>query len=172
MGKRSNFKRKARDAYPTPLSAIVPLLPFLKTCERFCEPCAGDGRMRDYLISKGHHCAAAWDIKPRGPHIDQQDARIRLIGNITSFITNPPWSRDVLHPIISNLSSQHTTFLLFDADWMHTRQSSELIKKCSLIVSVGRVKWIAKSKFTGKDNVCWYRFDPDHKRGPKFVGRQ
>lgn len=83
MGKRSNFTRVDRDYYPTPPEAIDPLLPFLAAEERFCEPCAGDGRMRDYLVSKGHVCANAWDIEPRGPDIDKQDARTRLIGNIT-----------------------------------------------------------------------------------------
>ena len=39
------------------------------------------------------------------------------------FITNPPWRRDVLHPIIVNLSDQAPTWLLLDAGWVHTRQS-------------------------------------------------
>ena len=34
------------------------------------------------------------------------------------------------------------TWLLFDADWMHTHKSSEYIKYCSMIVSVGnQVVW-------------------------------
>jgi hypothetical protein len=40
------------------------------------------------------------------------------------FITNPPWDRKVLHPLIEHLSSIAPTWLLFDADWMHTKQSS------------------------------------------------
>jgi hypothetical protein len=42
---------------------------------------------------------------------------------------------------------------------------------CSDIVAIGRVKWIAGSKFTGKDNACWYRFDTRHRSGPVFHWR-
>ena len=171
MGKRSNFKRLKGDFYITPNIAVVPLLRHLKKWERFCEPCAGNAALADYLESQGHQCAAAWDIKPRAKGIDKQDARTRQIGNITCFITNPPWTRELLHPIINNLSAQHPTWLLFDADWMHTRQARDYLRKCAMIVSVGRVKWIVGSKFTGKDNCCWYKFMPGHTKGPRFIGR-
>ena len=171
MGKRSNFKRNKHDKYPTPFAAMPFLFQQLPTGIRFCEPCAGDGVMVEYLCAEGHRFAAAWDIKPGVKWVDKQDARTRQIGNIDCFITNPPWSRDVLHPIIDNLSAQHPTWLLFDADWIHTRQSNGLWQRCSMIVSVGRLKWIPDSKFTGKDNCCWYRFDPHHKAGPLFIGR-
>jgi hypothetical protein len=171
VGKRSTFERRPRDAYMTPPSAVVPLLPFLLERERFCEPCAGDGKLRDFLVSQGHVCAAAWDIKPQGPRIDRHDATTRLIGNITSFITNPPWERDVLHRMIEHFTAQAPTWLLLDADWMHTRQAAPYWPRCSMVVSIGRVKWIADSKSTGKDNCCWYRFTPGHLAGPQFIGR-
>lgn len=171
MGKRSDFQRKERDSYFTPPAAVKPLLPFLSPQERFCEPCAGDGRLRDFLIANGHTCAAAWDIEPAGQGIDRRDATQQLIGNISCFITNPPWDRPILHQLIAHLSSQARTWLLIDADWMHTRQAAPYWPRCSLVVSIGRVKWIEDSKFTGKDNCCWYRFDPGHAAGPKFVGR-
>lgn len=172
MGKRSSFKRLKGDYYKTPLAAVQPLLPFLLPRTRFCEPCAGDGRLVKYLENAGHRCAAAWDVKPRAQFVVKHDARTRQIGNIDCFITNPPWTREILHLIIDNLSEQHRTWLLFDADWMHTRQASPYLPTCSKIVSVGRVKWIENSPHVGKDNCCWYRFDPGHKTGPKFIGRE
>lgn len=171
MGKRSDFARRPRDAYMTPPEAITPLLPFLHPAERFCEPCAGDGKLRDFLVARGHVCAAAWDIHPKGPRIRQVDATTRRIGNITAFITNPPWSRDILHRMIEHFTAQATTWLLLDADWIHTRQAAPYWPRCSLILSIGRVKWIARSKHTGKDNCCWYKFDPGRTAGPRFVGR-
>ena len=63
------------------------------------------------------------------------------------------------------------TWLLFDADWAHTRQSAQLIRHCSTIVPIGRVRWISDSPFTGKDNAAWYRFDVNHWNGPQFIGR-
>lgn len=86
------------------------------------------------------------------------------------IITNPPWDRKILHPMIEHFIKFKPTWLLFDADWMHTKQSSELMKRCSKVVSVGRVKWIEDSKMTGKDNVCWYLFS-NEATGTTFYGR-
>ena len=159
MGKRSNFDRLPRDYYPTPAEAVRPLLPHLPAGSSFIEPCAGDGRLVDHLEAAGHHCVAALDIEPQRAGIITCDAR--GLCNVTAdfFITNPPWARDVLHPIIENLSRQMPTWLLFDADWVHTRQSAPFMHLLKKVVSVGRVKWIPDSSFTGKDNCCWHLFD-------------
>jgi hypothetical protein len=61
--------------------------------------------------------------------------------------------------------------LLFDADWMHTKQSAALMTYCTRIVSVGRVKWIEGSRNTGKDNCAWYLFDRAGQQETKFFGR-
>ncbi len=37
---------------------------------------------------------------------------------------------------------------------------SDFVRRCERIVSVGRVKWIAGSPHTGKDNCAWYLFNP------------
>lgn len=172
MGKRSNFERRERDFYPTPYDAALPLLPHLKPGARFCEPCAGDGSLVDHLTKHGFVCARARDIEPRRGDIDKKDALTTLTGNIDYFITNPPWDRKILHPLIEFLSDQHPTWLLFDSDWMHTKQSGVLMqRRCVKIVSVGRVKWIPNSKMTGKDNCCWYLFDRNYFLSPQFIGR-
>jgi hypothetical protein len=172
MGKRSDFQRVERDFYPTPYEAVIPLLPHLRKPTRFCEPCAGNGALMDHLEKNGHVCARAWDIEPQRDDIDKHNALHRLIGNVDCFITNPPWERRTLHPLITALSNQHPTWLLFDADWIHTRQSAPFIERLVKIVSVGRVKWIPDSKMTGKDNCCWYLFDkPCSDCPPYFYGR-
>lgn len=163
MGKRSDFERRPKDFYPTPCEAVVPLLAFLEPCTKFTEPCYGEGDLARHLENNGHICTEAYD--------EEEDARIsqRFKGSV--FITNPPWDRKLLHPIIENLSSIAPTWLLFDADWMHTRQSTEYVKFLEKIVSVGRIKWIPDSKMTGKDNCCWYLFDKNFKGATQFVGR-
>lgn len=171
MGKRSSFERRPRDFYPTPVEAVRPLLPHLDAGTRFCEPCAGDGTLIDHLVAAGHKCASAWDIEPQRADIDRQDARTRLIGNIDCFITNPPWERATLHELIVALSDQHPTWLLFDADWQHTRQSAPYLSRLCRIVSVGRVKWIPGSTMTGKDNCAWHLFDRPSPRVAEFYGR-
>jgi hypothetical protein len=160
MGKRSDFKRVERDFYPTPMEAVLPLLPHLKPTTLFVEPCAGDGALMDHLEAHGHLCTDAFDIEPQREGIRQVDALSdwnHAIGNV--IITNPPWDRKILHPMIDNFRVKMPTWLLFDADWMHTRQSAPFMPYCRKIVSVGRVKWIPDSKMTGKDNCAWYYFD-------------
>jgi len=171
MGKRSSFERIPRDFYPTPREAVAPLLPHLSPRTRFVEPCAGNGALVDALTAAGHVCARAWDIEPQREDIDQIDALTRLVGNIDCFITNPPWDRRVLHPMIEHFSDQHPTWLLFDADWQHTRQSVPFLPRLRKIVSVGRVKWIPDSKMTGKDNCAWHLFDKPQDGAAEFFGR-
>lgn len=171
MGKRSNFDRIPRDFYPTPESAVLPLLPHLDAPLIFCEPCAGDGALVSHLERAGHWCGYACDIEPQAGEIERGDARSIEVTSCEVFITNPPWSRDVLHQIITNLSPQAPTWLLFDADWMHTRQSAPYMPLLRKIVSVGRVKWIPDSPFTGKDNCCWYLFDAKAEAPAEFIGR-
>lgn len=172
MGKRSNFERVERDFYPTPAEAVAPLLPRLRPGMRFAEPCAGNGALIDHLEAAGHRCVAAWDIEPLRDGIERHDALTRMCGNVDVFITNPPWKREVLHPLIVHLAHQAPTWLLFDADWMHTSQSAPYMTLLCEVVSVGRVKWIAGSKSTGKDNCAWHLFDARPPEYPaRFYGR-
>jgi hypothetical protein len=171
MGKRSSFERVPRDFYPTPYEAVVPLLPHLAEREYFIEPCAGDGALIRHLQSAGHCCVYASDIEPRGERIHEQDALTFDLDNCSLFITNPPWDRSILHPLIAHLSARAPTWLLFDADWMHTRQAAPFMPWLHKIVSVGRVKWIPDSKMTGKDNCAWYLFDATREASAQFIGR-
>ena len=84
------------------------------------------------------------------------------------IITNPPWDRKILHPMIEHFSKLKPTWLLFDVDWAHTKQSAPYMKKCAKIVSVGRIKWFGN--MTGKDNCAWYLFYKNDIE-TKFYGR-
>lgn len=99
MGKRSDFERVPRDFYPTPAEAVPPLLAHLSPGTKFIEPCAGDGALVDHLTAHGHRCLQASDIDPRRAGIAQVDA-LDLAWGPEAFITNPPWDRKVLHPLI------------------------------------------------------------------------
>lgn len=174
MGKRSDFERAPRDYYPTPLEAVRPLLMHLKPATRFVEPCAGDGRLSNHLMSAGHHLVEQFDIEPQHPVVRAGDALQEVIDptwRVDCFITNPPWGRKVLHPLIVHLSDQAPTWLLFDADWMHTKQAAPYLDRLVRIVSVGRVKWIEDSPFTGKDNCAWHLFDRPSDAAAAFYGR-
>ena len=167
MGKRSNFERRAADFYPTPRAAVVPLIPYLRGVKTFAEPCAGDGDLVRHIECFGLRCVHSGDIR------DGQDALGRNdYGGADCIITNPPWSRDVLHRLITHLQNIAPTWLLLDADWKQTRQAAPYLPHCSDIVAIGRVKWIEGSKHTGKDNACWYKFDSRHTAGPVFHWRE
>jgi hypothetical protein len=173
MGKRSEFIRVERDFYPTPLAAVIPLLPHLQANTNFIEPCGGDGRLIEHLEKYGHKCTFASDIEPLKENIQKLDAMTLTWENVNHadcIITNPPWDRKLLHPMIEHFSSLAPTLLLFDGDWAHTVQSAKLIKKCQKIIAIGRVKWIEGSKFTGKENACWYLFGK-HQCETQFIGR-
>jgi hypothetical protein len=180
MGKRSNFERLPRDYYPTPREAVVPLLDHLPQEEFvYVEPCAGDGRLIGHIgdLTEGlAQCIYASDIEPQVEGIRVADALQINFGSdygvVDLCITNPPWERKFLHAFIDHWLDICPTWLLFDADWAHTKQSATLMTYCKKIVSVGRVKWIEGSKMTGKDNCSWYLFDRNH-LGPhtEFYGR-
>lgn len=153
MGKRSDFVRMKNDFYATPHSAVIPLLPHLPSQIRYIEPCVGAGHLVRHLESHGHKCTGKFDLP-----IDASTHQYLASDDADFFITNPPWTRSVLHPIITNLRNQLPTWLLFDADWAYTKQASEHLKYCAKIVAIGRVKWIENSKHVGKDNSAWYLF--------------
>lgn len=173
MGKRSNFERRERDFWPTPFAAVVPLIPHLGIVRNFTEPCAGDGTLIRHLSHFNLYAYFASDIEPMGEGIHKADAMSLTLplDRADSVITNPPWDRKILHPMISHfIEHNNNVWLLFDADWMHTKQATPYLKNCEKIVSIGRVKWVPDSKQTGKDNCCWYKFVQSQTR-TEFVGR-
>lgn len=121
--------------------------------------------------------ACGWmsDIVATRPYVVQKDA-LEITSNdlhgCDTIITNPPWSRVILHPLIEHFASLKPTWLLFDSDWCHTKQSSHYMKElCTDIVSVGRLIWIPGTKISGKDNVSWYRFTNNKDKDTIFHGR-
>lgn len=166
--KRANklFNRKPRDFYETPEEAVIPLLPHL-TYMTFQEPCAGAGALVRHLEKHGLRCVHQSDIDPQVPGIEKQDALgIKKHILADAIITNPPWDRKLLHPMIDHFAGLAPTWLLFDADWIHTNQSEPYTKFLHKVVCVGRVRWIEGSQSVGFDNAAWYFFD----KGKPFEG--
>lgn len=166
MGKRSSFDRIPQDAYQTiDPKAVRRLYRHLHGVRTFSEPCAGEGRLIRDLEARGLKCVHSNDIK------NNVDAlTLRDFGGADAIITNPPWSREILHPMIRHFQRFAPTFLLFDSDWAFTGQASRLLDQCSHIITVGRLVWIEGTNMAGKDNVAWFRFDAKHRGGPQFIG--
>lgn len=161
MGKRSDFEREEDDFYATPYEPVLPLLPFLARNTKFAELCCGDMALVEHLERHGHTCTLATDKVHRHDRCQRETCalNIKALNGADMIITNPPWQRDLLHPMIRHFMALAPTWLLFDADWMHTKQAAPFKARCEKIVSIGRVKWIADSDTTGMDNCCWYLFN-------------
>jgi len=162
MGKRSDFKRRNQDAYmTTDTRAVQALLPYLEGVRTFAEPCAGELHLVNQLRANGLACNYLNDIA--WTH-GADSLLVKGFGNIDAIITNPPWTRALLHPMIMHFIKFAPTWLLFDSDWAYTMQARHYLPYCSDIVPTPRLKWITGSKHTSKDNTSWYRFS--HKRNP------
>ena len=169
MGKRSGFQLREADHYPTPLSAVQPLIPYLAEVRVFAEPCCGDGDLVRHLESFGLVCGLADDLK------FGHDARLTDSFGKMPVITNPPYDtahrRKLLHELIAHfMTAAPFAWLLIDFDWAATRQAASFMPFCSDIVVIGRTKWIADSPYVGKDNHAWFRFDGRHRGDTRFHG--
>lgn len=164
MSKRSNFERRPMDAYQTiDPKAVNTLLPFIRGVGTFAEPCCGDLHLVNDLESQGFVCVYYSDITRGNDALEAKG-----FNEPDAIITNPPWSRPILHDMILHFQRIAPTWLLFDADWAHTGQARPFLPQCSHIVSVGRLKWIEGTTQTGKDNCAWYRFDANYSGRPQF----
>lgn len=161
MGKRSQFTRIPKDKYYTPKPAVLPLLPHLPDNSTFFEPCAGNGALIGHLEEAGHKCIYACDVEPEHPRACKRDALDITHVSADYIISNPPWDRKIMHPMIEHFVSLAPTWLLFDANWLFTKQAAPYMKWCSKIVTIGRVKWIEDSTMTGKDDSVWGLFEKD-----------
>jgi hypothetical protein len=161
MGKRSNFERREADFYPTPRAAVVPLIPYLRGVRSFAEPCAGDGALVRHLEGFNLRCVYAGDIRT-----GQDALALDHYGAADAIITNPPYTRELMHRLIAHFQRIAPTWLLIDYDWSATKQAAEYMLHCSDIVILPRLKWLEPSKNTGKDNHAWYRFDARYSGGP------
>ena len=93
--------------------------------------------------------------------------RLRSTSTATAdaIITNPPYTRELMHRLIAHFQRIAPTWLLIDYDWSATKQAAPFMPCCSDIVVLARLKWFEDSKDTGKDNHAWYRFDARHSGG-------
>ena len=126
MGKRSSFERSPRDFYRTPEAAVPPLIPFLRGVRRFAEPCCGDGALVRHLESFGLRCVYAGDIAT-----GQDALALDHYGTADAIITNPPYTRDLMHRLIAHFQHIAPTWLLIDYDWAATRQAAPFMPHCS-----------------------------------------
>jgi hypothetical protein len=163
--RRPDTVKRPRSYWPTPPAAVEPLLPHLAPGTRFIEPCAGDGSLIRALEAAGHVCEFASDLEPQAEGIHAVDALEVMWPADALVITNPPWERHLLHPMIDLWPD---CWMLYDANWVWTKRARPYAARCSLIVPVGRIKWIPDSPHSSMDDCAWFRFTAGHTEGPRI----
>lgn len=173
MSKRTpGLARRPQDAYQTiDPRAVQALLPHLDGIKSFAEPCSGEGYLVAQLKAAGLRCHHDSDILDATEDCDAFQLTTYDIEGADAIITNPPWTREILHPLIRHFQALKPTWLLFDSDWAYNRHAAPYLTLCSDIVAVGRLRWIEGTTMSGKDNCSWYRFDIWHVGGTRFHGR-
>lgn len=154
MAKRSSYARRVADAYMTwDVRPVLDLLPHLAPGTRYREPCVGDGDLVAHLAAAGHECTYAADLP--------DDARLLPEGP-DPVITNPPWTRVLLHEMILRfVVAAPYAWLLFDAGWQYTAQSGPYMPLCTDVVPCRRTRWIRGTDNDATDDTAWYRFSLD-----------
>ena len=133
-----------------------PLLRALPPASLFTEPCAGDGALIGALEAAGHICVDAYDIDPRGPDICVADAL-----DITSeglLITNPPFARPLLEPLLAHWTGRCDIWLLLPLDMLCNLWCAPYMQHVGHLAPIGRVSWLSNGT-GGFENYAWFRFN-------------
>lgn len=162
MGKRQqNFEKRPRDYYGTiDPDAVKPLIPFIRGL-RVAEPCAGNGDL-SMLLEPDVKVVWESDLEPQNKYIHKLNA-LDLDASRMDFwmadtiVTNPPFTWNLLQPLLDYLPHLKPTWLLLPADVAHNKRMAPYMRKCSDILSVGRLYWM-DNKIKGVDNFAWFKF--------------
>ena len=175
MGKHSLVKEnRPRDFWATvDPDAVKPLIPYILN-SNYAEVCIGDGDLVK-LIGLNANCVWGSDVNgdPFTYQCPAEDLTEEDMRGVDYIITNPPFSWEMLEPMLKVLPKLKPTWLLLPADFMHNKRSGPYMKKCKLILSVRRLYWVPEDGgkgVKGKDNYCWFLFDDDHTGDTVFHG--
>lgn len=176
-GLYSNFERKPRDFYPTPIEAMYSLLPHLKESFNYFEPTAGNGAIIRHLLAArpGARCIGATDIEPLAPGIEQLDLLKETPVGLPMAdvaITNLPWERKLLHPMIEAITEHCPLWTIIDSKWVNNESSAPYLKDlCVKVVPIGRVVWEPGTDTAGKVDASWFLFDRSHRGYARILPR-
>src|SRR6187399_1986435 len=123
VGKRSDFKRRKHDAYNTTDPRAVRLLkPHLRGVKTFAEPCAGRGDLVRGLEYTGLRCVMENDMNFNGG-VDALTLTAADLNGADAIISNTPWTRALLYPLMLHFQRLKPTWLLLDGDWSYNREA-------------------------------------------------
>lgn len=169
VSKRSNFEKIPKDFYSTidPKAIPTAILPYIKG-KTYAEPCYGVGDLEDLLMDVAT-CKWRSDVRETVGASKQMDAMSltkKGLEGCDLIITNPPFSRDVLLPLIDHFIGIKPTWLLLPADLAHNGYFKPYMGRCSRVISVGRLYWF-KNEWVDKDWIDCYGWGDE----PWFTSR-
>lgn len=181
MGKRSNFEKKHRDKYytidPKASLSLSQLLGVQKI--KYAEPCVGDGSLVD-LLGDNFECVWASDIEPDGRYSDDmsmgaEDITKEQMDAVEAeyIITNPPFTRNILLPIIDHFvyDLKIDTAFLLPSNIIHNKYFCEYVTDAAFIKSMGRL-YFEENMIRGKDDYVWILWKPNNFKvnlGPVYL---
>jgi hypothetical protein len=175
MGKRSNYENdKPKDFWPTIDPNVTPQ-PFIDMIRgrTYAEPCYGEGDLEDLLMEIAH-CKWRSDIRETvgsSKVMDATDLTKEMLKECDMIITNPPFSWNLLKPLLDHLPTLKPTWFLLPANVMHNKRMGPYMSNCAWVISVGRLYWM-DNKIRGVDDFAWFRFHNEKwGSGTRFVGR-
>ena len=145
MGKRSDYDKVPRDKYYTIDRNAVPdsFLEYISG-HTYAEPCYGGGDLEG-LIGDMAGCKWRSDLDP-DPDVPvlRKDATTLTRKDLSEcdlIVTNPPFTWELLQPLLDHLPTLTQTWLLLPANIMHNKRMAPYMEKCNWVVSVGRLYW-------------------------------
>lgn len=175
MGKRTDYEKRARDYYWTPLEPIKPLVPFLLG-QAYGEPCVGGGHLvkginhYTFRLPNRPRCLWSSDLAPDYERLRQNTpyltpktvsgTKLRWydLREVDILVSNPPFSWNILQALMRVFLSLKPTWLLLPSDMASNQRFSPFMGVCSDIIPVGRVSWMENGQ-SGMENYSWYLFD-------------
>lgn len=162
MSKRTRTKsaiNNPRNYWPTPIGPINQLGRILPAGMMYDEPCAGDGRLIRGLAPHGLFCVQAHDLVPQGAGIRIGNA-LNLPISGRPIITNPPYAKSLLEPLLDHWIGRTEVWLLLPSDMMVNKWTNPYMRFVDRILPIGRVSWMENGK-AGFENSVWFRFSTD-----------
>lgn len=155
--KTDNALKNPKDFWPTPFKPIRKLAEVLPPFTVYEEPCAGDGAILRGLYD--HLCGDAYDFMPRAIGIRGADAL--TVRPKYLVITNPPYRRSLLQPLLDHWIGRHECWLLLPLDMASNVWTNPYMRYVDRILPLGRVSWMQNGK-AGMENSCWFHFGLDN----------
>jgi hypothetical protein len=174
---RPNVARTGTDWHPTPACLTLALTRFVLPRlppGPIWEACAGDGRLAREIEAAGRRVIAS-DIDPRADCVARHDFRANPIAGTAGalLITNPPWDRKLLDPLIGrglmllDIGALQAMALLLRTDKLFAASRTEAFNRAAeLWQCCWRPVWIEGSTGNPRWPALWAVWRRDYAGPP------